>query len=224
MVEFDLHVATQETRNLDFERELLLMGFTSDPLLEPRVMFPKGEYPLLGTHMTKKYSHLDEVQRDMAIALERMKQWGQIGYLHGEATSADITLISKSSLSLKPWPVEKFNAMPNAADKKWDIHIAIPEDNLPASLEDVLHHSNSGFYYIALQKNREGKDRVFRAYTIQGINSPTEGKRLFQVLSHWLIDSRAPYAEMKQETYIGMLRAGNPRIVPPTIKEVRYKS
>ena len=222
MVEYDVHVATQETRDPMFEQELSRIGFTIDPLVEPRAMFPRGGYPLLGTHMTKKYSDPNSIKTDMETARKLMEEWGQIGYIHGEVTSADLTILSKVNLDMKPWPIQRFGSQPHTEDKKWDIHIAIPEYKLPPSLEEVLHHSNSGLYYISLLKNREGVERVFRAYTIQGINSPAEGRKLFEVLTHWFCDSRVPYAEMKQETYVGMFKVGSPRIIPPTIREIHY--
>ena len=53
-------------------------------------------------------------------------------------------------------------------------------------------------------------------------SSPTDGQLLFSVLRSWFRQSNAPYIEMKQETYVGMVRVGNPLIVPPTIEHVDY--
>src|SRR5262249_51845231 len=99
-------------------------------------------------------------------------------------------------------------------------HIAIPLDQFPERLKQIL--GASGMYSIDLLKMRNGIERVFRVFTIQGISSPAEGQNLFASLHHWFSKSNVPHVEMKQETYVGMIRVGNPSIVPPTIECVDF--
>ena len=227
MTKYDVHVATQGSEELQFERELLDMGFTKDKLVSRQVTFLKGvelsSCPLIGTHMTKKYETPSDIRDDMEKVKGLMEQYSQIGYVHGEVTSLDNTIISHEPFDIvRPWPVRKLDGQIDKENKKWDIHIALPRRNTPQELEETLEFDNSGLYHIDLNKIRNGEKQPFRVYTIQGINHPQEGRKLWQVMNDWFIDVNAPHVEMKQETYIDMFRVGDPKIVPPTVRNIEY--
>ncbi len=228
MTKYDVHVATQGSEDPSFEQELFKIGFSKDQLVSRQVTFLKGlphsSCPLIGTHMTKKYDKPSGIEEDMLIVRNLMEDNNQLGYVHGEVTSLDNTIISQEPFKIvRPWPIERLDAQLGKENKKWDLHIALPVSKTPEALEEVLRYENSGLYHIELNKVREGEKQLFRVYTMQGIGNPQQGRILWQALNNWFIDVNAPWVEMKQETYINMYRVGNPLIVPPTVREVVYK-
>ncbi len=227
MTKYDVHVATQGSEDQKFEKELLDLGFSKDKLVSRQVTFLKGvplsSCPLIGTHMTKKYEKPTQIREDMEKVKSFMENYQQVGYVHGEITSLDNTILSSEPFQVtRPWPVQKLDAQIDNQNKKWDLHIAVPKRKMPEELERTLNFDNSGLYHIELNKTREGEVQPFRIYTMQGISNPQEGRKLWQVLNNWFIDVNAPHVEMKQETYINMFRVGDPLIVPPTVREINY--
>jgi hypothetical protein len=229
----DLHVATQGAENSDLERVFVRLGLRPDELLQRHVTFlgdtPISACPLIGLHMTKKYDALPFKQAradwrmDMRAVREALLKSGETGYAHLEMTlpDCDATIKSNKPLSItRPWPIMKFKPVSSENNKQWDIHVAVPVDNLDHRLESVLNES--GMYFIELWKIRENQRRRFRIFTIQGLSSPIEGRRLFDAMCNWFQDVGAAHVEIKQETYIDMIRVGNPTIVPPTIQNVDY--
>jgi hypothetical protein len=228
---FDLHVATELTSSNNLARALEALGLHHDQLVGRKVNFYNNVMvsacPLIGLHMSKKYDNLPNSQIGCQMSLDMqeierlLKQYGETGYAHTEVTPAgfDQTIRSQAPFrSMIPWPVAKFSPTFSGKNKKWDIHVAIPLDHLPNELETVLEAS--GMYSIDLVKKREGLEKVFRVYTIQSTSSPCTGQALYAVLVDWFQAIKAPYIEIKQETYVQMFRVGDPLIVPPTIEQV----
>ena len=229
MSDFDLHVATEICEfNNEIGRELEQMGLDHDPLLERRVDFYgdtlMSACPLIGLHMTKKYAYMsasearDNVLADIAQVEVLLRKRNVIGYAHGELTNVgcDLTVLSSAPFSLcQRWPVERFEPRFNGESKQWDIHLAIPVDSFPKELERVLQ--STGMYSIDLLKIRNGRSLRFRVFTIQGVSPQPQGKILFESMVNWLRAVNVPHAEIKLETYLAMIRNGNPGIVPPTI-------
>lgn len=227
----DVHIAAEPANNPACTDALVALGFSHDTLLARHVTFYQGmpltSCPLIGLHMTKKYDLAPARARELALAdmqaaCQIMRTAGLKGYAHAETVPAghDLTIASDKPFAPLPWPVEAFTPSFSDRAKLWDIHIAIPIETMPPALVAIM--TASGMYSIDVAKIRQGRQLVFRVFTIQGLSSPLEGKRLFQVLSRWFSQSQAPYVEIKQESYLGMERIGNPKIVPPTIDQVRY--
>ncbi len=227
-MKFDMHVATEgSNERTPFVKALERMDFTHDLLIERHVTFlknvPVSSCPLIGVHMTKKYAEPSSIEGDLECVQYLMTQHGQVGYAHAEVASKDITLIAQEPFQIaRPWPLNRLEGEIRPENKKWDLHIAIPTDTMPQELEEILRYEYSGLYSIQLRKKRDGKEKIFTVYTMQGISSPEDGRRLHRVLRDWFEDVNAPHIEMKQETYIGMFRVGDPKIVPPTVSEVHY--
>ncbi len=232
-MKIDLHVATQGSQNIELEQTLQALGLKPDAMIDRHVTFlgdvAISACPLIGLHMTKKYDELSLAEarstssNDMMMVRQKLLESGDVGYAHLEVTlpGCDMTIKSQSPMRvLRPWPIAKFQPTFSLKNKKWDIHVAVPVDSMNSELEQTLH--SSGMYYIELLKIRDGVERKFRIYTIQGLSAPIEGRRLFNALCDWFNDVSAPYVEIKQETYIDMFRVGNPEIVPPTIETVEY--
>lgn len=239
MPEFDLHVATEPMQSPVLEQQLLSLGLKHDSLLDRHVDFHGNvaisACPLIGLHMTKKYPGLPAQSAKAALSadLQEVNQLllnhQAIGYAHGEVTHDGYdTTIAKAiggqsplEVSISEWPVCRFQPTRTSEDKKWDLHIAVPISVLTEDLKSVL--AESGMYSIDLKKVRNGRPEVFRIYTIQGTSSPADGMKLFQVLKYWLEAHSLAGVEMKQETYIGMIRVGDPLIVPPTVNTVEFR-
>lgn len=230
MVKFDVHVATQGSEDIELAAAFAELGFRRDALVDRHVTFdaglPLSACPLIGLHMSKKYDEFDPqtarrmIAHDMALAERMLVESGQTGYAHSEITvdTRDVVISSTEPLAIdRPWPVGKFEPRPSAEPRKWDLHIAIPLNRLPAELADVLACDRSGLYHIDVRKTRHGVESVFRVFTIQGTSSAIEGQKLFDVVKEWFTAVHAPYVEMKQETLVKMVRVGDPMIVPPTI-------
>lgn len=235
MIKFDTHVATQGHPDPRLEAEFAALGFKPDPLIERHVTFDEGiamsACPLIGSHLTKKYDELEigqakrAVREDLATAGHLLERHGAVGYAHSEITvpARDVTIRSEGPLHIsRPWPIERFDARPSERDKKWDIHIAIPHASLEPALAEALDIERTGLYYIDLMKRRDGREQPFRIFTIQGTCPVAEGQKLFDTMVAWFREIGAPHVEVKQETYLGMVRVGKAEIVPPTISEVRY--
>ena len=174
MTKYDVHVATQGSEDQKFEKELLDLGFSKDKLVSRQVTFLKGvplsSCPLIGTHMTKKYEKPTQIREDMEKVKSFMENYQQVGYVHGEITSLDNTILSSEPFQVtRPWPVQKLDAQIDNQNKKWDLHIAVPKRKMPEELERTLNFDNSGLYHIELNKTREGEVQPFRIYTMQGI-------------------------------------------------------
>jgi len=235
VLKFDLHVATEPCEDESLERTLMDLGLKHDRLVEQHVNFygniAVSACPLIGLHMSKKYDQnqpseiLSQIRKEIEQIEALLRKHGVIGYAHAEGThpECDLVLTSKEEFNhCVSWPVARFQPTFSGKDKKWDIHIAIPIDNLPVQLATILEQS--GMYSIELLKARNGAGRVFRIYTIQGISSPVEGMLLFDGLVNWFRAAHAPHIEIKMETYIAMVRVGEPTIVPPTIDHVKFLS
>ncbi len=235
MLKFDLHVATESCEDEDLGRALMDLGLKHDGLVERHVNFygniAISACPLIGLHMSKKYDQnqsseiLGRIRKEIELIETLLRKHGVTGYAHAEVTHPeyDLVLTSKEQFNHEvSWPVARFQPIFSTKDKKWDIHIAIPIDNLPVQLANIL--AQSGLYSIELLKTRNGTSKVFRIYTIQGISSPLEGTLLFDVLINWFRAVKAPYIEIKMETYIAMTRVGEPAIVPPTIDHIQFLS
>lgn len=233
MAQFDLHVATEADFPVELETQLVAMGLEPDNLLDRHVSFyGKVQYsacPLIGLHLTKKYTSTPvaetkhKIEQELYCVEALLKKHRTVGYAHGEVThdEYDVTIRGEGPFNEHlPWPVKPFVPAISSSNKKWDIHIAIPIDQCSDKLQQILEAS--GMYSIDLLKVRDGRERVFRVFTIQGTSSPADGQCLFAVLRNWFSQSNAPYVEMKQETYVGMVRVGEPLIVPPTIEQVDY--
>lgn len=229
----DVHIAAEPANDAAVAAQLVELGFTHDNLVARHVSFYKGvplsSCPLIGLHMTKKY--VDEpaalarrsALADMQAAVEILRNHDLVGYAHAETVpaGADLTIKSNHPFSpVTPWPVAPFEPVFSTANKLWDIHISLPVTQLVPALAATMEAS--GMYSIEVQKIRNGAAINFRVFTIQGVSSPREGRRLFEVLARWFEQANAPYIEMKQETYLGMERVGQPQIVPPTIDTVQY--
>lgn len=234
MVKFDCHYALEGRPSPLNDAAFALIGYRPDALTENHVTYSEGTpmavCAMTGAHGTIKYDHLDaaeakhRVMEDLRRTGELMERLDVVGYAHAEITvdARDLTLRSAKPLDLwRPWPVERFDAAPSEENKKWDIHVAIPLSKLPPELEAALDIEKTGLYYIGLTKTRSGVTEPFRVYTIQGTCPVTEGQKLFDALVEWFRDVGAPHVEIKQETYLGMVRVGAPHIVPPTISAVR---
>ncbi len=229
----DVHIAAEPANDAHVAAQLVELGFTHDILIARHVSFYKGvplsSCPLIGLHMTKKYGDAPaaaarrSAMADMQAAVEILRNHDLVGYAHAETVpdGADLTIKSSQPFNpVSPWPVAPFEPVFSTANKLWDIHISIPIDQLVPAL--VATMEASGMYSIEVQKIRAGKPTNFRVFTIQGVSSPREGRRLFDVLALWFEQANVPYVEMKQETYLGMQRIGQPQIVPPTIDAVHY--
>ena len=128
--------------------------------------------------------------------------------------------MSEGPLDLNVTPIfNKLNPKPSLENKKWDIHVTIPKNQL----EDRLNHlfEEYGFDWIDLKKKHKN-NRAFRVYSIQGICPINIGKKLYSSVIEWLENMKVPQADCKIESYIDMFRVGNPSIVPPVIEEVEY--
>lgn len=233
MIKFDMHVATENNDVPELEQELMQLGLKPDGLVDRHVDFHGkvmvSACPLIGLHLTKKYDHLSSkeallmIGSDMKAVESLLRAYNAVGYAHAEAahSNCDVTIKSNADfVNVEPWPVAPFKPCFSDKNKKWDIHIAIPLDCLPDELADVL--TQSGMYSIDLAKVRDGQRKIFRIFTIQGVSSPTEGKMLFDSLSSWFSLVGAPHVEIKCETYVDMVRVGEPMIVPPTIDRVDF--
>lgn len=229
---YDVHVATEGlTPNMDnLMQALEEIGFKDDGITgRPVTYAPEdgwgGMCPIFGVHASKKeYADINEVKDDMNLLKDLIPKFKQDGYAHAEYIDRDVTIKSTNAFHIiRPFPVEKFTGHVYNENKNWDMHIAMPIDTLPSELETIMSEPNSGMYFIELPKIRECKERLFRVYTIQGTSAPQDGQQLFTVLERWYTDVNAPHVEMKMEVTFDMFRIGNPRVVPPTVSEVRYK-
>ncbi|HEY9718718.1 MAG TPA: hypothetical protein V6C69_14690 [Trichormus sp.] len=228
MFKFDLHVATETCTDTEFTDCLSDLGLTDDELVDRHVTFYKdiaiSACPLIGLHLSKKYHALStaaaraKINSDILGINGLFKKHRVTGYAHAEATSQanDITLKSNQSFNDQiTWPVSRFKPSFSETNKQWDIHIAIPVDELPERLAIILE--DSGMYSIDLLKHRDGICRRFRVYTIQSIQPGAEGQFLYNALVEWFQAASPPHVEIKLEHYLAMIRSGNPKIVPPTI-------
>lgn len=231
MRNFDVHVATEGQEDRRLKRMLERMYFTDDQLTERGVTFLPNEgawassCPLIGLHMTNKdYDNRSSVEGDVDFLQRLLIITDQVGYTHAEVIAKDTTIMNPQKYfdQRSEWPVQKFDAELGEANKKWDLHVTVPKD-APPELHTVLSYENSGLYYIDLLKRRNGEEREFRVYTIQGRSHPKEGHQLYGILEQWFNENKAPHVEMKLEVTLDMVRVGNPRIVPPTISQVRYR-
>ena len=227
MKEYDVHVASEGFGSEELTKELENIGYKDDRLTDRYVTFaPKSgswlsSCPIIGVHMTKKPIHnYGEIRTEMNKLKGLLEKYNQVGYAHSEAVIGDITIQSREKFKPLQWPFERFDADLRDKDKEWDLHMAIPKDNLPKELEAIL--MDSGMYYMDVMKNRNNIDREFRVYTIQGISPPKEGRQIYEAIAKWCMASNVPHAEIKCEASCDMFRVGKPRIVPPTIDDVLY--
>src|SRR5579883_3061640 len=151
MTQFDLHVATEPDFSEELEEQLLAIGLQHDKLLDRHVGFygkvEVSACPLIGLHLTKKYSSTSTTEARQVIDQELhyveglLKKYGAVGYAHGEVTHDQYdTTIRKGGIfhNRVVWPVKPFVPTFSSSNKKWDIHIAIPIDQFPEQLKETL--------------------------------------------------------------------------------------
>jgi len=233
MLKYDLHVATESCDDENLERALVNLGLTDDKLVNRHFNFygsvAVSACPLIELHMSKKYGQeqtsdvLTNVRKDIKQIEALMRHYHVTGYAHAEVTRSkyDLTITSnKEFYPCIPWPIARFQPGFSTKEHRWDIHVAIPIDELPSQLATIIEQG--GMYSIERLKTRNGITRIFSVYTIQGSCPAKDGRLLFDSLVKWFHAVNAPYIEIKMETYITLIKVGKPTILPPVVDRVQF--
>lgn len=231
---FDMHVATDApSEGLVFAREELrekfeAWGFSHDELVHhgltfgPRTATAYESCPLIDIHMSKKFSGehgsitMKETERKV---IEAMTAAGLPGYFHSEFVVKDIHVEPVTSgLMLRPFPFAPFDLARREVPKVWDFHVAAEHDAVPEALRRLLLQNE--VYSLLRRKMREGREKIFEVFTLQGISSREEGQEVFDTFMKWWVESNGPPADAKLEYTTKMQTFHNPRLVPPTVDRI----
>lgn len=225
MSNFDIHVAAEGGDVAALAEALRTLGFEDDNLASREMFFDSetARYyeacPLIAVHVSRKCRDRVE-QESLAAEVDATAcATGAVGYGHSEYARkrVGVTETDGSDFLPTPLPFRRLTPRPRPKAKKWDIHIRWDLDKSPDELLEALVEQG-GFYYLI--RWREGRKVVVP--TIQGINSPAEGLRLFDATCGWLQAVGAPPFDAKFEITRRMEIWGSPRLVPPTIEAIEW--
>ena len=225
-MKYDAHIGVEGVKNPRVHARLLELGFHDDGLEGSRITWVKGtpitSCPLIGIHMSKKYESKEVIPQDIQAMKGLLIRYHQTGYGHSEAIMQDQQVLSELPLDLTIEP-PFFPLQPHSSpyNKKWDMHISIPKRKLNKDLDALLEEY--GFDWIELRKKHKANE-LYRVFSGQGVNPPSEGRKLYDHTVEWLRKINVPQADCKLEVYIDMFRVGEPKIVPPVIESIKYRN
>lgn len=223
---YDLHIATEGNKNVVLRAKLTEMGFTDDNLVEPwfnvnQQTRPRYEDGLFyDLHLSlKPIGDRNSLKKSILQMQEVLQKHGpgESGYWHAEWTAARFLLEGAQSQVKVPFFCEPFEALPRLVNKRWDIHLRVVTSAI--SHEEQQRLLECGFYYIT----RRGPEGDWYSFTIQGTNDPREGRRLFDEIKKWWRASGFPALRGKFETTTHQVRFGTPKLIPPTISEIKWR-
>jgi hypothetical protein len=175
-------------------------------------------------HMTLKVGTVGKANQMAGLIDQLMRRTGAIGYFHTER--CENKLLVDSAFQTENWrpnphrhfPAHVFQSAYGPANKTWDLHGSVAENELWSSLKKYL--LDQGMYFIRRQKP-DGK--IYTIFTIQGTSPQSDGLKLFQRLVGWWASIEGPKCSLQWESTLQMRRYGSPLIVPPTIERIGWR-
>jgi hypothetical protein len=223
---YHLHVAT-DNKGMGapaLRANLSELGLVDDQLVHQGLVFNAHtasfytSCPLIDVHMSIDVNDPSTLRAIESRAVGLLAESGCAGYWHSEVVEwdASVTPGVELDLSFAP-PFGILQPEPRTTHKKWDLHIAFLDADLPQPLRERL--IEYGLYYLVRRKLR-GEVAVL---TVQGINPIQEGRRFAQALLWWLVRIGAPPFDFKFEVTVKMGTVNDPQLVPPTIDHVVWR-
>lgn len=219
-----VHVATQPAGDREVLRKgLEALGLAHDEVLGGVEGLPDSGQICHATdlHMTAKVASWQESERLADQVGQLMRSTEAVGYLHTERAEDKVLLTPawEGWTIRSPFPAHPFAASYNEANKAWDLHGSVAEDELKPDFKKYL--LDQGMYFIRRQKPDA---KIYSIFTIQGLSSAEkDGRQLFQALVGWWAVCRGPTVSLQWEVTSRMERYNNPSIVPPTIERVSWR-
>jgi hypothetical protein len=210
------------------EKELLLLGFTDDNLVQQGLVFNEatGKFysacPLIALHHTiSGITSPRDLNQKKSLMLQILEQFQtERGYWHTEKVVDQISYVREMERTFDStilFPCSPFNAQPGRY-KKWDIHIKVAIGAISEVERLVL--LGLGFYYITRFSEANGVRQEWYSFTVQGSSPPREGKKIFGAIMKWWKEAGLPTTKAKFEVTLNSDRFNNPDLVPPVIDKV----
>lgn len=226
MKRYDFHIATDDKGGAanELRTKLSELGLVDDQLVHRGLVFDARtasfytSCPLIDVHMSTGVHDLGALRVTEGRAAVLLAESGCAGYWHSEFIEwdASVTPGVELDLSFAP-PFGVLQPEPRAIHKKWDLHVAFLDADLPQPLRERM--IEYGLYYLVRRKLR-GEVAVL---TVQGVNPVQEGRQFAQALLWWLVRVGAPAFDFKFEVTMRMGTVSDPQLVPPTIDHIVWR-